>query len=50
MAANAVQGGRRRQGADVFQNAQAGGGGVVEAAKPKPAAQCANLFLRPRAP
>jgi len=49
MALNAEQGGRRRQSADVSQNARAGGGGVVEAAKPKPAGEHANLFPRPRA-
>jgi len=50
MALNAEQGGRRRQSADVSQNARAGGGGVVEAAKPKPAAQLRQSLPAPARP
>ena len=41
---NAAQAGQRNQSADVSQNAQAGGGGVVDAANQKLADQYSNLF------
>ena len=41
---NASQRGQRSQSADVSENAQAGGGGVVDAANQKLADQYANLF------
>jgi endo-1,4-beta-xylanase len=44
MDVNSSEGGQRNQSADVSQNAQAGGGGVVSAANQKLADQYASLF------
>jgi endo-1,4-beta-xylanase len=44
MDVNASEGGQRNQSADVSQNAQAGGGGVVSASNQKLADQYASLF------
>jgi endo-1,4-beta-xylanase len=44
MDVNASEGGQRNQGADVSQNAQAGGGGIVSASNQKLADQYACLF------